>query len=68
MCLDFKKVYQQSFTGQGMGPLFGKLLFLGLEDEQPIIPMERKRTITTFSINFLFKISILILPGKDNTN
>jgi len=51
-----------------MGPLFGKLLFLGLEDEQPIIPRERKRMITTFSINFLFKISILILPDKDNTN
>jgi hypothetical protein len=64
--LTCKNVYQQSFTGQGIGPLFGILLFLTLDEEQPIIPIDRKRQITTLRRNFLFKISILLLPDKDN--
>lgn len=33
--------YQQSFTGHGMGPRLGKLLFFGFEVEQLQIPTVR---------------------------
>lgn len=49
-----------------MGPRLGWLLFCGLEEEHPIIAIEKNRQITTLMIYFLFKISILLLPDKDN--
>jgi len=51
----FLQKNQQSFTGQGMGPLLGMLLFFGFEAEQLQIPTVIYTKIRTGIRNFLFK-------------